>query len=154
MASSVRSPEPDWKNKLLVVGIDVGTTHSGYVWNFLTDYQKDKTAVQNKTWKGERSSGKTPTCLLLKVQVTVIEIFFYQRHKPPSVIKNNENNFCIPLIWMHALNSLVATSSLPMASKHVVFFIRFELNQIVFFARRITELCVHCLQDTYIDYTA
>ena len=64
------SLEPDWKDKFLVVGIDVGTTHSGYVWTFLSDYQKDKTNIQVKTWKGERASGKTPTCLLLKVLPT------------------------------------------------------------------------------------
>lgn len=68
------SLEPHWKKKFLVVGIDVGTTHSGYVWNFLSDYQLDKTKIQTKRWKGEDklTTGKTPTCLLLKVSLLLI----------------------------------------------------------------------------------
>ena len=61
--------EPHWKDKFLVVGIDIGTSHSGYAWSFKSDYIADKTKIHTKTWKGEGklTTGKTPTCLLLKV---------------------------------------------------------------------------------------
>lgn len=87
------SLQSDWKDKFLVVGIDIGTTHSGYVWSFLSDYRTDKTKIQTKTWKGEGklTTGKTPTCLLLKPDKTFYK-FGYEAVKEYTKLVENDQH--------------------------------------------------------------
>lgn len=58
------------RNHIVVVGIDFGTTYSGYAYSFRSDFIKDKTDHLNKiytnNWNcGDLMSEKTPTTLLL-----------------------------------------------------------------------------------------
>ena len=45
--------DANWKDKLIVVGIDFGTTYSGFAISLRDDYEKDKTAALTHEWKPE-----------------------------------------------------------------------------------------------------
>lgn len=58
--------------KLFVAAIDFGTTYSGYA--FSTQHVKDSTKIYTCEWKrGDLTSLKAPTCILLKKGKRVVE---------------------------------------------------------------------------------
>ena len=59
------------RSYLAVVAIDFGTTYSGFAFSFIKDQGKDA-IFMNKDWVNEQGgqTSKTPTCLLLKLDLS------------------------------------------------------------------------------------
>lgn len=64
MATCVQDTDSE---KMIVAGIDFGTTYSGYAFSFRNDYANDALRIQGNTWNTGSRVGvslKTPTCAL------------------------------------------------------------------------------------------
>lgn len=53
--------------KILVAAIDIGTTHSGWAFSFISDYERDPLRITSFTWPADFRKEiriKTSTCIL------------------------------------------------------------------------------------------
>ncbi|XP_053399990.1 heat shock 70 kDa protein 12B-like [Mercenaria mercenaria] len=83
-----------WKKKLLVAAIDFGTTFSGFALSFLSDYEKDKTVnIFGYLWEpgDQPKTHKTPTCLLLKPDMSFHSFGYEAENKYAELAEDNEH---------------------------------------------------------------
>lgn len=78
---------------LATVGIDLGTTHSGFAFSF-NDNEGEDTIFVNPKWKSDLGyqTSKTPSCLLLKPDLT-FDSFGYKAAERYAYVKDVFNTW-------------------------------------------------------------
>ncbi|XP_052764771.1 heat shock 70 kDa protein 12A-like [Mya arenaria] len=78
---------------LLVVGIDFGTTYSGWSYSFKNEFELDPTKVATKSWYGDQLvSLKAPTCVLIEPDGDTFSAFGYDAEtKYINLVEEEEN---------------------------------------------------------------
>ncbi|XP_060587184.1 heat shock 70 kDa protein 12A-like [Ruditapes philippinarum] len=85
-------------NKLFVAAIDVGSSFSGWAFSSISDLEQAKTNIHVKSWYStytSYSTGKTPTCALIKPDGETLDSFGYEaeRRYDELLSKNQHENY-------------------------------------------------------------
>ncbi|WAR27206.1 HS12A-like protein [Mya arenaria] len=80
------------KTRLLVVGIDFGTTFSGWSYSLRYDFDRDPTKATLKNWHGSNlNSLKSPTCLPIEPDGETFSACGYDAEKKPIEAGEHDN---------------------------------------------------------------
>ncbi|XP_052780055.1 heat shock 70 kDa protein 12A-like [Mya arenaria] len=72
---------------LLVAGLDIGTTTSGWSYLFICDFAVNPTGVETKIWRSNHKiSSKAPTCVLIEPDGKTFSAFGYDAENRYSIL--------------------------------------------------------------------
>ncbi|OWF45296.1 heat shock 70 kDa protein 12A-like [Mizuhopecten yessoensis] len=88
-------PEAPRKDRLMVAGIDFGTTYSGYAFSFRGEYEENPEKIQvNQNWiaGGALVSVKTATCILLDQDKKLIAFGYEAEDSYNQLLEDSEDD--------------------------------------------------------------